>query len=92
MEALLASYCATDMWDAMEVPVRRHGTEMLLVTAAKSVRWKSDEAIRRRRKLEDGSLVDVETVPKSGHWIHVDAPDALLDILEPRFARAEARA
>ena len=61
---------------------------MLLVTAGRSSRWRRPEfqaELARIEKLPEASVVNI---PKSGHWIHVDAPEALLDALEAPLRRA----
>ena len=51
------------------------------MTAGRSSRWRRPEfqaELARIEKLPEASVVNI---PKSGHWIHVDAPEALLVVL-----------
>jgi pimeloyl-ACP methyl ester carboxylesterase len=71
---MMESFDATDLWPALEeatVPIH-------LVRGSRSRVWSSDE-LAHLRELPKGT-VDL-TVLDAGHWLHVDAPGALLDVL-----------
>lgn len=59
--------------------------------AENSDRWDSD-VIQRLESLAtrvgDGSegKVSVHVLPNSGHWVHVDNPKGLLDMIAPNLA------
>ncbi|RYG51680.1 alpha/beta hydrolase [archaeon] len=90
--SLFDSYNASDMWPLLirgSVP----GLNITLITATRSTRWK-DAAVQAQlahvqeaaaaRRAQGGSAVrgDVRVVPiEAGHWVHVDNPSALLDVL-----------
>lgn len=75
IRALLADYFRADLWDVLERPPR--GTQIHFVVGGASE--VVDEADRERARRCPGVTVDV--VPGAGHWVHVDAPDALFEIV-----------
>lgn len=75
---LLESYCATDAWDAIEAP--RPDTELHLVIGTRSSAYGPVERARADAAAAQATRVHVHYVD-AGHWVHVDAPKALLDLL-----------
>lgn len=71
---MMASFDRTDLWPDIE----HAAVPLHLVRGARSGVWSEDE-LRLLDALPRG-IVDV-TVLDAGHWLHVDAPDALLDAL-----------
>ncbi len=71
VRALLDDYFAVDCWDVLEHPPA--GRRAHLVAGGSSNVL--DEADRDRARRCPQTTVDV--VPGAGHWVHVDAPDAL---------------
>jgi hypothetical protein len=78
MRALLADYFARDLWASALDPVLPG--EVVFVIADRSATL--DAADRARLSGGGGrpGHVRVEHVA-SGHWLHVEAPDAVLDLL-----------
>ncbi|XP_047334893.1 protein ABHD11 [Impatiens glandulifera] len=83
------SYRETDYWSLLEkVP---KGTEINIVRAENSDRWLPD-VLQRLESLDshvsDDNMgkVFVHVLPNSGHWVHVDNPKGLLEIVTPRIA------
>lgn len=75
VRTLLASYFAADLWPYLDETRR----EVHLVRATRSDRWSETD----RKKLEAlplGGPVRAHAID-AGHWVHVDAPDALLTML-----------
>jgi pimeloyl-ACP methyl ester carboxylesterase len=60
------------------------GLELHLVTASRSSRWRGPEAAARLAAAAQAPRVALHTV-EAGHWLHVDNPGALLDVLHPAF-------
>lgn len=79
-----------DYWPLLEHPPK--GMEIVIVRAENSDRWdpyiiQKLESLGNRRTDEsvEGKL-SVVVLPKSGHWVHVDNPKGLLDIVTPKMA------
>lgn len=65
--------------------------EIAIVRAENSDRW-DPEVIQQLESLasreRDGSegKVSLHVLPKSGHWVHVDNPKGLLEIVAPKIS------
>ncbi|CAN0879477.1 hypothetical protein LINGRAHAP2_LOCUS13065 [Linum grandiflorum] len=84
------SYRDTSYWSLLEHPPK--GMDIGLVVAENSDLWEPNVverleslAGRGRGEPSEGSF-SLYTLPNSGHWIHVDNPKGLLEILAPRIA------
>lgn len=78
-----------DYWHLLEQPPK--GMEINIVRAEKSDRWDPDiiqqlEDLSSRRVDETNGKVCVHVLPNAGHWVHVDNPKGLLEILAPKVA------
>ena len=80
----------TSYWSLLEHPPK--GLEIAIVRAENSDRWHPHVL----QKLEDLSgkggragegKVSLHVLPKSGHWVHVDNPKGLLEIMAPNFVK-----
>lgn len=80
---MIADYFVQDLWPVIEYP--GPGLRIDVVRAARSDRWTDDE-LARFADLPAGCATRLHVLPDSGHWVHVDAPDALLELLHPSFA------
>lgn len=89
------SYCSvnsfrkTDYWPLLENPPE--GMEIAIVRAENSDRWDADvvqrlENLASRKVDGAGGKVSVYVLPKSGHWVHVDNPKGLLEIVTPKIS------
>ncbi|KAK9126347.1 hypothetical protein Scep_015193 [Stephania cephalantha] len=83
---MFKSYCETSYWPLLEHPPK--GLEIAVVRAENSDRWSPNvvqqlENIASRRKSEDEGRTSVHVLPRSGHWVHVDNPKGLLEIMAP---------
>lgn len=78
IEELLADYFRVDHWGFLAQP--RERPEFRLVVAERSDRWLPAERERARR-LPPPARVVYHELPDSGHWVHVDNPDALLEMM-----------
>lgn len=83
------SYRETDYWPLLEHPPKE--MEVSIVRAEKSDRWDTDviqrlESLANRRADESEGKFSVHVLPNSGHWVHVDNPKGLLEIVTPRIA------
>lgn len=83
------SYREKSYWPLLEHPPK--GMEIAIVRAENSDRWDSN-VIQRLESLAtrggDGSegKVSVHVLPNSGHWVHVDNPKGLLEMIAPKLA------
>ncbi|XP_057728233.1 uncharacterized protein LOC130944096 [Arachis stenosperma] len=88
-QQMFDSYWEKSYWNLLENPPK--GTEIIIVRAEKSDRWDED-AVERIQKLanreatESLGKVSFSLLPNSGHWVHVDNPKGLLEILAPRIS------
>lgn len=67
------------------------GMEVSIVRAENSDRWDTDviqrlESLANLRVDESEGKFSVHVLPNSGHWVHVDNPKGLLEIMAPRIA------
>ncbi|XP_020595394.1 uncharacterized protein LOC110035506 [Phalaenopsis equestris] len=86
--AMFDSYRETSYWCLLEQPPR--GMEIVVVRAENSARWHKhvlDKLVylsTMERRADEGK-VTLHVLPKSGHWVHVDNPKGLLEIMVPNF-------
>ncbi|XP_068664015.1 uncharacterized protein [Aristolochia californica] len=83
------SYRSTGYWSLLENPPK--GLEISLVRAENSDRWSLPKVQRLESLVNDGERSDVgkflmHVLPNSGHWVHVDNPKGLLEIMTPKFS------
>ncbi|KAL9373984.1 hypothetical protein Peur_033604 [Populus x canadensis] len=83
------SYRETSYWSLLEHPPK--GMEIGLVVAEKSDRWDPDliqrlESLSSQTGDESEGKFSLHVLPNSGHWVHVDNPKGLLEIVTPRMA------
>ena len=86
VRALLDDYFARDLWPVVEAPA--FDAQMHLVIGERSTVF--DEPARERARALEAKRpgrVTVDVLP-AGHWVHVDAPDALLEVLVRRLGPA----
>ncbi|KAJ1381154.1 Alpha/Beta hydrolase fold [Sesbania bispinosa] len=83
------SYWEKSYWNLLENPPK--GMEIVIVRAEKSDRW-DQEAIERIQKLASRGATDSLgkvsfcVLPNAGHWVHVDNPKGLLEIVASKVA------
>lgn len=83
------SYWETDYWPLLDHPPK--GTEISIVRAEKSDRWEAEvidrlESLASKKTNEGQGKFSYHVLPDSGHWVHVDNPNGLLQIVAPRLA------
>jgi esterase len=79
IRALLVDYYDLDAWDAVEDP--RYVAKLDLVIAGASAHWAPADIDRARTLAVSRPGLDVHVVEGAGHWLHVDAPDAVRAIV-----------
>ncbi|MCB9779350.1 MAG: alpha/beta hydrolase [Alphaproteobacteria bacterium] len=80
---MIADYFAQDLWDVVEDPA--DGLRVDVVRAERSDRW-SDAELARFAALPDDGPSRLHLLADSGHWVHVDQPDALRHLIGPSLA------
>ncbi len=79
MEAMLEAYRAADLWP---VVVHAKGTRALhVVVGGRSDTFGPPDRERLARIAAREPRVHAHVIPEAGHWLHVDAPDALFDLV-----------
>ena len=84
IHALIEDYARKDLWEVVEHPPL-HAT-LDFVIGGRSPVWSAADRKRIERIARNEPRVSVHELPKAGHWVHVDAPDALVALLTSRFA------
>lgn len=83
IQTLLVDYFSTDLWPFLDEMARADAAttpRFELLVAEHSDRW-SGSMRERAAHLPRGGAVRVHELAKAGHWVHVDNPDGLLEIL-----------
>lgn len=78
-------------WSLLESPP--NDLEIAIVRAENSDRWPEHVVNRlnhlsQKRRVPEEGKVSFHLLPKSGHWVHVDNPKGLLEIVAPNFLNA----
>jgi esterase len=82
LRALLDDYFARDEWPVLEDANRE--TQFHLVVGGRSSVLDAEELAHAERLARDAALrgrIHLHVLPDAGHWVHVDAPDALFDLV-----------
>ena len=77
IQDLIQDYWSIDGWALLEEIPR--STQLYLLRAERGLRW-SDEAIQRIAAV--APHISTPILEDSGHWVHVDQLDALIDMLD----------
>lgn len=86
---MFKSYRKKSYWSLLEHPPKE--MEIAIVRAENSDRWDPEtvqrlESLDARERGGSEGKVAVHVLPKSGHWVHVDNPRGLLEIVAPKIA------
>lgn len=81
---LLEDYFSEDLWPFLAQA--RTQPEFHLVVAERSDRW-NGQMTNKARQLGPETQASVHILPNSGHWVHVDNPDGLLQMMAERMRR-----
>lgn len=84
LRELLEDFAVTDLWSVVEVPPR--GTDLHFVRAGTGSILASADAERIRGLARRGEPVTLHEL-EGGHWLHVDNPDGLLELIAARLPR-----
>ncbi len=75
IRAMVEDYFTRDLWPVLESPPGEMHTHLVVGGSSDVV----DEADRERSRSQPRTTLDV--IEGAGHWVHVDAPDALREIV-----------
>lgn len=75
VKALVADYAALDLWPRVESP--RPGLTVVVVRGGRSARFSPTDVARL-----EGLGARARVIPEAGHWLHVDAPEALARLFD----------
>jgi pimeloyl-ACP methyl ester carboxylesterase len=79
VDALLDAYFATDLWPVLE---RAEGArEIHVVVAGRSDAFDGADRARLATIAAREPRLHVHVIADAGHWLHVDAPDALFELV-----------
>jgi pimeloyl-ACP methyl ester carboxylesterase len=76
---LVEDYACTDSWDIVEA--LPNGCTLDIVIGGRSEVFSVSDRARAEQLAERNSRVSVHVIERAGHWIHVDAADALVALL-----------
>lgn len=80
IRALLRDYLEQDLWSVVESPPA--GLVLDVVVGGRSEVLSADDRARlRAAESRAGGGLRVTEIAEAGHWVHVDAPDAMLAVL-----------
>jgi pimeloyl-ACP methyl ester carboxylesterase len=89
IDALLASYVATDLWPVLESPGPTRAFHV--VVAERSDVIDAEDRARLAALAAKSDRVRVHLVEGAGHWVHAEAPDAVFALLQPALCGAATR-
>ncbi|CAL8170325.1 unnamed protein product [Prunus armeniaca] len=83
------SYQEKSYWPLLEHPPKN--MEIAVVRGENSDRWDAEdieqlESLANREGDGSEGKVSVHVLPESGHWVHVDNPKGLLEIVAPKIS------
>ena len=76
---LIDDYASADSWDVLEAPPK--GCTLDLVIGGQSEVFSASDRERVGQLANRNSNISVHVIERAGHWVHVDAADALLALL-----------
>jgi pimeloyl-ACP methyl ester carboxylesterase len=84
IRSLAEDYARRDLWKVIEHPPL-HAT-LDFVVGGRSSAFSPADRVRLKRIVASDPRVSLHELAEAGHWVHVDAPDALVALLISRFA------
>ncbi len=74
--ALLDDYFAIDLWPVLESPPE--SCRVAMIVGGASTVFDDDDLARAERIADAREDTRLEVIEGAGHWVHVEAPEALL--------------
>jgi esterase len=81
IDALTADYLASDLWHVLEQPSVADDLHVIMAGQSNTL---DDEDRARLAKLPH---VHAHLIPAAGHWVHVDAPDEVFELVRTALPR-----
>jgi pimeloyl-ACP methyl ester carboxylesterase len=76
---LMLDYFRVDLWPALES--RASDSDFRVVVAERSDRWAPENRARLEQLIQTNPASHLHIVPNAGHWLHVDNPAFLLELM-----------
>jgi len=76
---LMADYFRIDLWPVLESEAVC--PDVRVVVAEQSDRWAPENRARLEELVKKAPHVRLHVVPNAGHWLHVDNPGFLIELL-----------
>jgi esterase len=76
---LMMDYFRVDLWPVLESGAG--GADYRVVVAERSDRWLPENRARLHALVEGSHTAQLHVVPNAGHWLHVDNPAFLLELM-----------
>jgi esterase len=76
---LMLDYFRVDLWPVLESGVG--GSDYRVVVAERSDRWLPENRARLQALVDRSHTAKLHVVPNAGHWLHVDNPAFLLELM-----------
>ncbi len=88
IRSMIQDYFNSDLWPVLESPP--YAADVHLVIGGRSDVFNSADRERARSLETKGVTLDV--VKDAGHWVHVDAPEEMLRVIDQRMRSSSTRA
>jgi hypothetical protein len=82
--SLIQDHLQTDLWPVLHNPPP--WADINFVVASKSSRWQAADVAPKLQQLIAANAVPVTTL-EGGHWIHVDNPHGVTDVIVKTLGR-----
>jgi esterase len=76
---LMLDYFRVDLWPVLES--QASDSDFRVVVAERSDRWAPENRARLQQLAATSALARLHVVPNAGHWLHVDNPAFLLELM-----------
>lgn len=86
--ALLDDYFEVDLWPRVEAAAHGEGPRVHLVIATKSRVYEHDDRVHAHALEAAGHGRVTVDLLEAGHWVHVEAPDGVAEVLARRLGGA----
>lgn len=79
IRAMLEDYFRRDLWRVIELAPEE--TQIHVVIGGRSRVFRDEDRERLERVTERNPRVHMHLIANAGHWVHVDAPETVIDLL-----------